>query len=180
RVEEVAIVSQALSQSVRSESGPAFRVLALALVDQAGAVSTQKVGSGRVQDPNTPSAGPDDPRAPKPWPKPAVIIRRPDQDDRLDALRRFARLTSRRSHLISKLKSIVACLEEHRGHPAGVVSLLNLALCSWLKYAVSAQVEDGKIEKAGLFGNLAWRTSRPRQRPHGRTSGARYPTSAFL
>ena len=57
RVEEVAVVSQARSQSVGSESGPAFRVLVLALVDQAAAVPTQKVGAGRVQDPNTPSAG---------------------------------------------------------------------------------------------------------------------------
>jgi len=46
RVEEVAVVSQARSQSVGSESGPAFRVLALALVDQAAAVPTQKVGGG--------------------------------------------------------------------------------------------------------------------------------------
>src|SRR5207244_2407396 len=67
RVEEVAVVSQARSQSVGSESGPAFHVLALALVDQAGAVPTQKVGAGRVQDPNTPSAGSDDSRAAKPW-----------------------------------------------------------------------------------------------------------------
>src|SRR5439155_4452121 len=59
RVEEVAVVSQARSQSVRSERGPAFRVLALALVDQAAAVPTQKVGAGRVQDPNKPSVGSD-------------------------------------------------------------------------------------------------------------------------
>src|SRR6266436_7312575 len=81
RVEEVAVVSQARSQSVGSESGPAFRVLALALVDQAAAVPTQKVGAGRVQDPNTPSAGSDDSRAAKPWAPPTVIAGRPDQRD---------------------------------------------------------------------------------------------------
>src|SRR5438046_3057369 len=82
RVDEVAVVSQARSQSVGSESGPAFGVLALAPVDQAAAVPTQKVGAGRVQDPNTPSAWSYDPRAPKPRSMPTVMTGRPDQDDR--------------------------------------------------------------------------------------------------
>src|SRR5262249_38668793 len=136
----LASIPQSRSQAVGSEGGSAFRVLALALIDQAAAVPTQKVGSGRVQDPNTPSAGSDYPRASKPRSPPTVMKRRPDQDDRLDDLRRFARSTSPRSHLISKLKSVVACLEEHRGHPLVCASLLKLALCSWLKYAASLEL----------------------------------------
>ena len=49
-----------------SRLAPAPALASTALVDQAAAVSTQNVGAGRVQDPNTSSAGSDDPRAPKP------------------------------------------------------------------------------------------------------------------
>jgi len=106
------MISQPRSRSAGSEGCSAGHVLALALVDQAAAVPTQKVGAGRVQDPNTPSAGSDDSRAAKPGSAPTVMTGRPDQDDRLDDLRRFARLTSNRSRLKSKLKSVVACLED--------------------------------------------------------------------
>src|SRR5439155_267379 len=88
RVEEVATVSQTRSQSVGPEGGPAFRVLVLALVDHAAAVPTQKVGAGRVQDPNTPSAGSDDSRAPKPRSLLTEMTGCPDQRDPLDGFQR--------------------------------------------------------------------------------------------
>src|SRR5437899_5712348 len=90
RVEERPVVPEPRSGSGGSTSCSACQILALALVDQAGAVPTQKVGAGRVQDPNTPSAGSGDPRTAKTWSPSTVPTGRPEQRDRLNDLHRFA------------------------------------------------------------------------------------------
>src|SRR5437899_3142382 len=60
RVEERPVVPEPRSGSVGSTSCSACQILALTLVDQAGAVPTQKVGAGRVQDPNAATANTND------------------------------------------------------------------------------------------------------------------------